>query len=272
MEYSEDVVGIDLTETVDHSRAKRKQDDAYSHQEISEDEFYFSAFSQETQMSSQNNSQSSQRTIHQIESLEKLNSFLLCEGLDTISMPTSLWASYSRKTQLSYMKKISACIRAIVMTIFEEDVDIILQQLASYDSGNYESSSTNTNETDTELLKSLADSYSKAESWQIRRQILSVISKQLNYNETEQLIPGLSEYRYYAAKKHSNKEGCGMPPKNREDTRNRMDHAKLDSFLDFITSSHVIKDLPFGERKLKLQDDKKIDSQYNQMYGASSHS
>ncbi|CAC5366870.1 unnamed protein product [Mytilus coruscus] len=168
MEYSEDVVGIDLTETVDHSRAKRKQDDAYSHQEISENEFYFSAFSQETQMSCQNNSQSSQRTIHQIESLEKLNSFLLCEGLDTISMPTSLWASYSRKTQLSYMKKISACIRAIVMTIFEEDVDIILQQLASYDSGNYESSSTNTNETDTELLKSLADSYSKAESWQYR--------------------------------------------------------------------------------------------------------
>ncbi|CAC5394924.1 unnamed protein product [Mytilus coruscus] len=260
MEYSEDVVGIDLTETVDHSRAKRKQDDAYSHQEISEDEFYFSAFSQETQMSSQNNSQSSQRTIHQIESLEKLNSFLLCEGLDTISMPTSLWASYSRKTQLSYMKKISECIRAIVMTIFEEDVDIILQQLASYDSGNYESSSTNTNETDTELLKSLADSYSKAESWQIRRQILSVISIQLNYNETEQLIPGLSEYRYYAAKKHSNKEGCGMPPKNREDTRNRMDHAKLDSFLDFITSSHVIKDLPFGERKLKLQDGKKIET------------
>ncbi|XP_071123963.1 uncharacterized protein [Mytilus edulis] len=98
MEYSEDVVGIDLIETVDHSRAKRKQDDAYSHPEIAEDEFHFSAFSQETQMSSQNNSQSSQRTIHQIESLEKLNSFLLCEGLDTISMPTGLWVSYSRKT------------------------------------------------------------------------------------------------------------------------------------------------------------------------------
>ncbi|CAC5407841.1 unnamed protein product [Mytilus coruscus] len=94
----------------------------------------------------------------------------------------------------------------------------------------------------------------KAESWQIRRQILSVISIQLNYNETEQLIPGLSEYRYYAAKKHSNKEGCGMPPKNREDTR------KLDFFLNFITSSHVIKDLPFGERKLKLQDGKKIET------------
>ncbi|XP_071122539.1 uncharacterized protein [Mytilus edulis] len=156
MEYSEDVVGIDLTETVDHSRAKRKQDNAYSHPEIAEDEFHFSAFSQETQMSSQNNSQSSQRTIHQIESLEKLNSFLLCEGLDTISMPTGLWVSYSRKTQLSYMKKIGACIRAIVMTIFEEDVDIILQQLASYDSSNYESSTTNTNETDTELLRSLA--------------------------------------------------------------------------------------------------------------------
>lgn len=29
---------------------------------------------------------------------------------------------------------------------------------------------------------------------------------------------------------------------------------KLDSFLDFITSPHVIRDLPYGERKIKLSD------------------
>ncbi|CAG2231600.1 unnamed protein product [Mytilus edulis] len=124
-------------------------------------------------------------------------------------------------------EKISACIRAIVMTIFEEDVDIILQQLASHDSSNYESSSTNTNETDTELLRSLADSYSKANK--------------------------KTDFVCHFAKKHSSKEGCGMPPKNREDTRNRMDHAKLDSFLDFITSSHVIKNLPFWREKIKAK-------------------
>lgn len=33
-----------------------------------------------------------------------------------------------------------------------------------------------------------------------------------------------------------------------------MDPVKLDSFLDFITSPHVIRDLPYGERKIKLSD------------------
>lgn len=33
-----------------------------------------------------------------------------------------------------------------------------------------------------------------------------------------------------------------------------MDPVKLDSFLDFITSPRVIRDLPYGERKIKLSD------------------
>ena len=34
----------------------------------------------------------------------------------------------------------------------------------------------------------------------------------------------------------------------------RVDYAKLDHFLDFITSPHVILDLPFGERLVCLAD------------------
>ncbi|CAC5356523.1 unnamed protein product [Mytilus coruscus] len=33
-----------------------------------------------------------------------------------------------------------------------------------------------------------------------------------------------------------------------------MDPMKLDSFLEFITSPHIIRDLPYGEKKLKLSD------------------
>lgn len=45
LEFSLDL-GILLTFSSLQSRAKRKQDDAYSHPEIAEDEFHFSAFSQ----------------------------------------------------------------------------------------------------------------------------------------------------------------------------------------------------------------------------------
>lgn len=33
-----------------------------------------------------------------------------------------------------------------------------------------------------------------------------------------------------------------------------MDPVKLDNFLDFITSEHIVRDLPFGERKIKMSD------------------
>ena len=34
--------------------------------------------------------------------------------------------------------------------------------------------------------------------------------------------------------------------------------SQLDHFLDFITSEHIIQELPFGERTLKLSSEKKI--------------
>lgn len=32
-----------------------------------------------------------------------------------------------------------------------------------------------------------------------------------------------------------------------------MSSASLDHFVDFITSSHIIKDIPFGQKRLKLE-------------------
>ena len=37
-------------------------------------------------------------------------------------------------------------------------------------------------------------------------------------------------------------------------TRQKMDPIKLDKFLVFITSEHIVHDLPFGERKIRLSD------------------
>jgi hypothetical protein len=65
-------------------------------------------------------------------------------------------------------------------------------------------------------------------------------------------IIGLAEYRYYKAKNHSGVYGCALPPPCNELHRQRMDPHKLDIFVDFIASSHIIKDLPFGEKKLRL--------------------
>ena len=67
-------------------------------------------------------------------------------------------------------------------------------------------------------------------------------------------------YRYYAAKKHLAVAGCCLPPTKKDDVRQRMDPSKLDNFLDFITSSHIVKDLPFGERKIKTSNGKIVET------------
>ncbi|CAC5403616.1 unnamed protein product [Mytilus coruscus] len=87
------------------------------------------------------------------------------------------------------------------------------------------------------------------------RQILSVLSKTLSFQGMSQKIQGITEYRYYIAKKHSSVYGCALPSPNTEHHRQRMDPPKLDIFLDFITSSHIIKDLPFGD-KMRLSSGK----------------
>ena len=38
----------------------------------------------------------------------------------------------------------------------------------------------------------------------------------------------------------------------------RVDRKQLDHFINFITSGHLIQDLPFGEKRLKLTSGKEI--------------
>lgn len=67
-------------------------------------------------------------------------------------------------------------------------------------------------------------------------------------------------FRYYIAKKHANFEGCCLPPPEKDDVRQRIDPTKLDNFLEFITSSHIVKDLPFGQKKIRTPKGKIIET------------
>ena len=62
-----------------------------------------------------------------------------------------------------------------------------------------------------------------------------------SYKETSELIliPGLTEYRYYAAKKHASTEGCALPSEDSSHNRQRMEPTKLDQFLDFISYNNT---------------------------------
>ena len=62
----------------------------------------------------------------------------------------------------------------------------------------------------------------------------------------------MSKWRYYAARNHSNSDGCGAPVVPQKISRKKINDGQLEHFIDFITSSNVIKDLPYGMKTMKL--------------------
>jgi len=107
-------------------------------------------------------------------------------------------------------------------------------------------------------LEALAEAYKSATSWDTRRQVLSVMAGVASFSAISEYIPGLTRYRYDMANKHSIQHGrcVPVPPKNYP--RLRIDLQQLDHFLGFITSPHLVLDLPFGEKHLKLSSGKEI--------------
>lgn len=68
----------------------------------------------------------------------------------------------------------------------------------------------------------------------------------------QEFIPTLTSYRFDIARYHTLLHGRAEPIPRQENRRMKVDQGKLEDFISFITSSHVIQDVPFGERLLKL--------------------
>ena len=60
------------------------------------------------------------------------------------------------------------------------------------------------------------------------------------------------------ASTHSLQYGRGVAIPKNSNPRMCVDRRQLDHFINFITSGHLIQDLPFGEKRLKLTSGKEI--------------
>ena len=103
-------------------------------------------------------------------------------------------------------------------------------------------------EVDLTLIDALAECYKNASHWSIRRQILSIVADKVSHQTLQSWIPGfMSPGNMYGGS--AEVETRSVP---------RMYVSQLDIFLDFITSEHIIQEISFGERTLKLSSEKKI--------------
>ena len=85
------------------------------------------------------------------------------------------------------------------------------------------------------------------------------MADKFSFKAFQKWIPNLTRYWLSEAGKHILVESRGVAPSlQSSQTRMSVSQIQLDHFLDFITSPHVIKDLPFGEKSVKLSTKKII--------------
>ena len=103
-------------------------------------------------------------------------------------------------------------------------------------------------------LEAIAETYKNASSWDTRRQILSVMTGTASLASIREYIPGLSQYRYTEENLHRLQHSIGTPVPNHPAVRLLVYETQLDHFLQFITSPHIVQDLPFGEKSMGLSN------------------
>ncbi|CAG2198657.1 unnamed protein product [Mytilus edulis] len=103
------------------------------------------------------------------------------------------------------------------------------------------------------ILETLVEIYKRADSWTFQRRILTTIVKDMELQDVQKLIPGLTRYKFNQAKEHIEQFGVGEPVTTKKLSREKYTVSQLDHFIDFITSGQIVKDQPFGEKTLKME-------------------
>ncbi|CAG2238186.1 unnamed protein product [Mytilus edulis] len=87
-------------------------------------------------------------------------------------------------------------------------------------------------------LETLVEIYKRADSWTFQRQILTTIVKDMELQDVQKLIPGLTRYKFNQAKEHIEQFGVGEPVTTKKLSREKYT---------------IVKDQPFGEKTLKME-------------------
>ena len=82
----------------------------------------------------------------------------------------------------------------------------------------------------------------------------------VSYKAIAEFIPDLTRYYYSVTNLHQLQYGRGtqIPLRGERGARITIDRKKLEYFLTFISSLHIVQDLPFGENVLRLSSERTI--------------
>ena len=182
----------------------------------------------------------------------KLNEFLIACKLEPLGKPWLCWSDSTERTRLRQTKRPTEIVSAVLKTVSPENVGNLWQCLSSSSAMNKALNVDELPHSEQLYLEALAEAYHYATSWETCRQVLSIMAGVGSFNAISQYIPGLTRYRFTMANLHQLQFGRGAQVPQQSTARIRVDLSQLDHFLGFITSPHLVQDLPFGQKHLKL--------------------
>lgn len=190
-----------------------------------------------------------------------LNKFLSVSGVEFIPVSKKRFSELQQRTKINHVSKASESIAAVLDVIAPGDAGALWE--ATKRSKQVEkrlSMDEDLASTEELYLQALAETYLHATGWDTRRQILSIMADLVPFSKLQKYIPGITSYRVKTARHHKELYGRGAPVIKEMCPRMRVDPVQLDHFLTFITSPHVVQDLPFGQRNLQLSNGKIVET------------
>ena len=190
---------------------------------------------------------------------KKLNEYLVSTNIAPITQPWMEWDKASYSTKQRHTKRTAEIVSSVLHTLSPNDPGSLWQAIVSSPAMNKALELDELPKVAKDYLQALTEAYNHAHIWDTRRQILSIMSGVASFKAISGFIPGLTRYRFTLANLHRLQYGRGAPVTHQPSPRRRVDRQQLDHFLSFITSPHLVQDLPFGQKTLKLSSGKLIE-------------
>ena len=162
------------------------------------------------------------------------------------------WDKAGESTTKRYTKRTVEIFSSVLQALTPNYAGSLWQAVVSSPAMNKALKLDELSQTSKNYLQALAEAYGKAQGWETRRQILPVMSGVASFNDISRFIPGLTRYRYSLANLHRLQYVSGTPATHHSSPRIKVYLKQLDHFLSYITSPHLVQDLPFGQKTLKL--------------------
>lgn len=183
---------------------------------------------------------------------DKLNEFLCSCNILPVEKDWQEWNEVSEKTRKRYTEKATDVVSSVLKTLHPNDASSLWLALVASPNMNKALGIDDVPQSTKNYLQALAEAYNNADEWDTRRQILSIFSGVADFKTISKYLPGITQYRYTLANLHAKQYGVGAPVPRQATTRIKIDPKQLDHFLCFVTSPHIVQDLPFGQKRLKL--------------------